>query len=178
MLPVSVPQSRSRLTTSRSWGKLQKSAASSLAVASTVLVRDGKKYLLVHPSMGYLASRPHFCPCLSRRDDAGRRLREGAGSLDHPRAAGEGHVRLRHQARLRAAGSTGTHHPWEVPGMGFEHPMGAGIRTRCPCRSPCPPRKPESITPHGFNKFTRGVYLICLIPLLRKQLPAGARRLQ
>ena len=31
------------------------------------------------------------------RDDAGRWLREGAGSLDHPWAAGEGHVQLRHQ---------------------------------------------------------------------------------
>lgn len=78
-------------------------------------------------------------------------------------------------------GSSGTHHLWEVLGMGFEHPMGAGIRTCCLVvslpQSPSP-QKPESITPHGFTEFTPGVYLICLIPLLHKQLPANARRLQ
>lgn len=45
-----------------------------------------------------LASWPRLHPPLSPRDDAGRRLRQGTGSLDHPRPAGEGHVRLRHQA--------------------------------------------------------------------------------
>lgn len=178
MLPVSAPQSRSRPTTNRSWGKLQKSAASSLAVASTALVRDGKKYLLVHPSVGHLALWPHLGPCLSHRDDAGRRLREGAGSLDHPRAAGEGHVRLRHQARLLWHPSPLGMRSWGwVSSTPWVLASGPGVWW-CPCHSPCPPEKPESIPPHGFNEFTPGVDLICLIPLLRKQLPADARRLQ
>lgn len=45
-----------------------------------------------------LASWPHLHPPLFPRDDAGRWLWQGIGSLDHPRPAGEGHVRLRHQA--------------------------------------------------------------------------------
>ena len=36
------------------------------------------------------------------RDDAGRRLRQGARSLDHPRAPREGHVRLRRQVPQHA----------------------------------------------------------------------------
>lgn len=156
MLPVSAPQSRSRPTTNRSWGKLQKSAASSLAVASTALVRDGKKYLLVHPSVGHLASWPHLGPCLSRRDDAGRRLREGAGSLDRPRAAGEGHVRLRHQARLLWHPS-----PLGGPGDGFRAPHGCwhqdlvagGVRATVPV----PPRSQNQFHPMALMNLHLGL---------------------
>lgn len=126
----------------------------------------------------------------SLRDDAGRRLREGAGSLDHPRAAGEGHVRLRHQAShpgcprsLQAAGSfADTPRPWVVLGDGFRGRAGCWhwewVSRQHLCRSLCPSEELESITLNGFNEFTRGVYLICLIPLLRKQLPSDARRLR
>lgn len=54
---------------------------------------------------------------------------------------------------------------------------GMGVRQRL-CRRLCPSEVLESITLNGCNEFTRGVYLICLILLLRKQLPSDTRRLQ
>lgn len=36
----------------------------------------------------------------------------------------------------------------------------------------------ESIMLNGFNEFTRGVHLICFIPLLCKQLLSDTRRLR
>lgn len=54
---------------------------------------------------------------------------------------------------------------------------GMGVR-QCLCRSLCPSEELESIMLNDCNEFARGVYLICLIPLLRKQLPSDTRRLQ
>lgn len=84
--------------------------------------RDLKGSHLGHPNAdtipwAELGTHSHVWPagliCVltsSPRDDAGRRLREGAGSLDHPRAAGEGHVRLRHQVSHPGCPRT----PWAV----------------------------------------------------------------
>lgn len=124
----------------------------------------------------------------SPRDDAGRWLREGAGSLDHPRAAGEGHVRLRHQAshpgcpRSPLISFADTPRPWVLLRDGFRGRDGCWRWERVSgqrlCHSLCPSVELKSIMLDGFNEFTRGVYLICLIPLLRKQLPSDTRRLQ
>lgn len=77
---------------------------------------------------------------------------------------------------LRAPSSIGG--PWgRVSRQGWVLALGMGIRQRL-CHSPCPSEELESIRLNSFNEFTRGVYLICLIPLLRKQLPSDRRRLR
>lgn len=68
------------------------------------------------------------------RDDAGRRLRQGAGSLDRPRPPGEGHVRLRHQVPPHA-NANGRVSPPCVSGV-KPHPWicGADVLPCCPRR--------------------------------------------
>lgn len=119
-----------------------------------------------------LASWPCLHPALFPRDDAGRWLWQGIGSLDHPRPAGEGHVRLRHQASHPAA-STGIPHPCCPLGVLPRQGWHQGWLSR---QRVCPSKELESITGSGFNECTRGVYLVCLIPLPHKQLPSGAGR--
>lgn len=69
---------------------------------------------------------------------------------------------------------TDTPCPWVLPGDRFRGWAGCWHREvvsrHHPCHSLRPSEELESIRLDGFNEFTHGIYLICLISLQCKQL--------